>query len=69
MSQRQEKRTRSAEKKAWYNHWWGVTLAVLTWPVFLVWHTWAKSGWPKLVKVSMTALVILLVATVIGDIR
>jgi len=29
--------------KPWYKHWWGVILAILIWPFFLLWFIWAKS--------------------------
>ena len=40
--------------KSWYTKWWGIIIAILFFPVFLIWYSWAKSKWPIAVKVIVT---------------
>ena len=42
--------------KPWYKKWWGIILAILIWPLFLIWYAWAKSSWGKGLKIGATAL-------------
>lgn len=44
-------------KKEWYKKGWGIVLAILFWPYFLVWYAWAKSSWSKGAKIAITAFV------------
>lgn len=43
-------------KKEWYKHGWGLFVAILFFPYFLVWYAWAKSSWSKNLKVGLTAV-------------
>jgi hypothetical protein len=43
-----------AQNKPWYKHWWGVILAILIWPIFLIWLLWSKSEKTNGVKIAGT---------------
>ena len=47
--------------KPWYKSWWGIILAVLTLPIFLIWLIWARAHWQTIGKIAATAGVIFLV--------
>lgn len=47
--------------KPWYKPWWGMILAVLILPVFLIWLIWTKAHWHTVGKIAATAGVIFLV--------
>ncbi len=51
----------SGREREWYQRPWGVVVAILFFPVFLVWYAWARSTWSTPVKVSLTAAMVLLV--------
>lgn len=55
--------------KPWYKTWWGIILAILFWPISILWYTWKKSNWRKNVKIGITAaiIIILLVTIAAGD--
>ncbi len=42
--------------KVWYKKWWGILLAILFWPVFIIWYAWAKSTWKKGAKIAATVI-------------
>lgn len=48
------------QTKQWYQHWWGVILAILIWPFFLLWFIWAKSTKPKPFKAAGTVGIVVL---------
>lgn len=45
------------DKKQWYRHGWGLLVAILFFPYFIVWYAWAKSSWSKKVKIGITSVV------------
>jgi energy-coupling factor transporter transmembrane protein EcfT len=47
--------------KPWYKHWWGIILAVLILPIFLIWLIWTKAHWHTIGKIAATAGIIILV--------
>lgn len=42
--------------KPWYKKWWGVIIAIIFWPYFLVWFLWAKSKRKLPTKIILTAI-------------
>ena len=44
-------------KKDWYKNWWGVLIAILFLPLFIVWYVWAKSKLSKVWKIIITVIV------------
>lgn len=55
----------SKTNKEWYKHGWGLAVAIILFPYFLVWYAWAKSSWNKGVKIALTAVVGLFVLMVL----
>lgn len=55
-------------QKEWYKKWWGIIVAILILPFFAAWYIWAKTSWPKVVKViSIIVLGIITLAAAIGS--
>lgn len=52
----------TSKKQEWYQKPWGVVVAILILPFFVVWYAWAKSSWSKNIKIGATAGMLLLVA-------
>lgn len=48
----------TAQPKPWYKKWWGVIIAILLLPYFLLWFVWAKTKWTRFVKVGATIILI-----------
>lgn len=44
--------------KPWYTKSWGITLAILTLPLFGLWYVWIKSGRGTVVRVSLTVFLL-----------
>lgn len=44
--------------KPWYKRWWGIILAIIVWPYFLIWFLWAKSKRRLPAKVIFTAMLV-----------
>ncbi|MDQ5884971.1 MAG: hypothetical protein QG645_133, partial [Patescibacteria group bacterium] len=62
----------SNQKKEWYKKWWGIILAIIFWPYFIIYYAWVKSKWPKALKITATVIcgffiLIGLVAVISGD--
>jgi hypothetical protein len=51
----------SKSNKPWYKKWWGIILAVIFWPYFLIWFMWAKSKRKLPTKIISTAILAALV--------
>jgi hypothetical protein len=47
----------SNDKKEWYKHGWGLVVAILFFPYFLIWYAWAKSNWSKNLKIGLTSII------------
>jgi len=56
----------SVNNKPWYSKWWGVILAILIWPFFLLWFIWGKSSKGKIFKLATTIGVVILALIVFG---
>ncbi len=56
----------SINHKPWYKKWWGVILAILIWPFFLLWFIWSKSTKAKGFKIAASIGVILLALIIFG---
>lgn len=58
----------STESKVWYKNWWGVVIAILIWPFFLIWYLWSRSERGTAMKVAgslgILVLAIILVAAI-----
>ncbi len=55
------------KQKEWYKKWWGIILAVLLLPFFIIWYVWAKSKWSKVVKIAVTAVAVVFVIGVMAS--
>ena len=44
------------KQNEWYKKPWGMVVAVLLFPLFIVWYAWAKSKWSKNTKLIITAI-------------
>ena len=44
----------NSQKKEWYKSGWGLVIAILLLPYFLLWYMWAKTSWSKGVKIAIT---------------
>jgi len=53
-------------KKPWYRHWWGILIALLILPFFLIWLIWTKTNWSKKVKGLATIGVLIFFFTLLG---
>jgi len=43
--------------KPWFKNWWGVMVAILILPFFVVWYVWTQTGWKKSTKWIITGVV------------
>lgn len=50
-------------KKPWYFNWWGILIALLILPFFLIWLIWTKTKWSNKVKGLATIGVLILFFT------
>lgn len=55
--EKKEQNKKANQGKEWYQYGWGLLVAILFFPYFLVWYTWAKSKWSKNVKIAVTVVV------------
>ncbi len=46
-----------SDKKEWYKHGWGLVVAILFFPYFIIWYAWAKSNWSKNLKIGLTSVI------------
>lgn len=53
------------KKSEWYKHGWGLVVAILFFPYFIVWYAWAKSKWGQGVKIAVTAVVAVVMLPII----
>lgn len=60
-----EHQPKSNQKKEWYKHGWGLVVAILFFPYFLVWYAWAKSNWSQNVKIAVTAILAVVMLPII----
>jgi hypothetical protein len=54
------------QQKEWYKRWWGIIIAILFWPYFLVWYAWAKSKWNKATKIAITVVIAVFMLPILG---
>jgi hypothetical protein len=54
------------QQKEWYKKWWGIVLAVLLLPFFIVWYAWNKSNWNVAIKLGATAFAVFLGLFILG---
>ena len=52
-------------KTKWYKHGWGLVVAVLFFPYFIVWYAWAESKWSQAVKIAVSAVVAVVMLPII----
>ena len=53
--------------KPWYKKWWGVIIAILIWPFFLLWFIWSQSSKGKALKVISSIGVVVLAFIVLSS--
>lgn len=67
MKKKQEHKTEKIEtKKPWYKKPWGIVIAVIFFPFFLLWFLWAKSKQSNLVKILGTIGCVFLIFIYLG---
>lgn len=44
----------NSQKKVWYKSGWGLVIAIIFFPYFLLWYMWAKTNWGKTLKITIT---------------
>lgn len=49
------------QTKNWYQHWWGVIVAIILWPLALIWYVWARKSWATIAKLGATAVIAIVV--------
>ena len=49
------------KQKEWYKNPWGVVVAILLLPFFIIWYAWAKSKWSKGIKIGATVGAVLII--------
>ncbi|KKP79802.1 MAG: hypothetical protein A2271_02380 [Candidatus Moranbacteria bacterium RIFOXYA12_FULL_35_19] len=57
----------NSQKKEWYKNWWGVIVAIIILPIFVIWYIWAKTQWSNKAKWIATAFVIIFSMGTIGS--
>src|SRR6266542_2327509 len=53
------------QRTAWYRKWWGIIIAILFLPFFIIWYIWAKTSWNKKVK-SLATFIVAILMLVLG---
>ncbi|MFW5884944.1 MAG: hypothetical protein ACOCUF_01815 [Patescibacteria group bacterium] len=48
-----------SQKKEWYQTGWGIVIAILFLPYFLVWYMWVKTNWNKKLKIAITIIFVI----------
>lgn len=64
-AERREQYKKAHQDKAWYQYGWGLVVAILFFPYFIVWYAWAKSKWGKGIKIAVTAVVAIVMLPII----
>ena len=49
------------KQKEWYKKPWGIVVAILLLPFFIIWYAWAKSKWSKGIKIGVTVGAVLII--------
>lgn len=49
------------KQKEWYKKPWGLVVAILLLPFFIIWYAWAKSKWSKGIKIGATVGAVLII--------
>ena len=44
------------KNKPWYKKWWGVSIVILTLPLFVLWYIWVELERSKTVQVGATVV-------------
>lgn len=52
-----EQEKKKENKKEWYQTCWGITIAILFLPIFIVWYVWAKSKLSQVWKIVITVII------------
>jgi hypothetical protein len=52
--------------KEWYKHGFGLAVAIIFFPIFLIWYAWAKSSWNKGLKWTVSIVMGLFILMGIG---
>lgn len=52
--QRPTSELQNKQKKAWYKSGWGLVIAIILFPYFLLWYMWVKTNWGKTLKITIT---------------
>lgn len=47
-------------KRLFYKTWWGVIVAILFLPIFLIWYVWTKTKWNRWAKIGVVLAVVVL---------
>jgi hypothetical protein len=55
------------KNKTWYKTWWGVLIAILFLPLFLIYIIWKKKSWKPSVKWALTVVILLFCILVLSS--
>lgn len=62
-----QEQTQNTPKKAWYKSGWGLVVAILFFPYFLLWYMWTKTNWNKKAKWVITIIFVIINIAALGD--
>jgi hypothetical protein len=60
------------QNNEWYKKGWGIVIAVIFWPYFLLWYMWTKTDWSRNAKLLITLtsiLVMIIYGAVSGNLQ
>ena len=56
----------SQQQKEWYKKPWGIVVAILLLPFFIIWYAWAKSKWSKGIKIGVTVASLIIIGIAVS---
>lgn len=63
----QEQTQNTPKKKVWYKSGWGLVVAILFFPYFLLWYMWTKTNWNKKAKWVVTIIFVIINIAALSD--
>ena len=57
----------NSQKKVWYKKWWGIIIAILFLPLFVIWYIWEKTSWSNKKKSWATMAVVVFSIIIYSD--
>jgi len=66
-TQPREQAQNAPKKKEWYKSKWGLVVAIIFFPYFLIWYMWTKTKWNKTAKLIITIVFVIINIVALGD--